>query len=168
MKKIVCLLVLYVVSGLGVAFAQEITSLQYFKVKKEASGRMRLIMPDSPKLVGLCGACVEKVDFRTIREKVRSVLKAYCQENNWFPTKDWLEKCAPLYMIYCDKDMKIISYDISVSSETFSQMTENQLKKMGTYLVENLDLGAYYRIDSSNSVTASWAAYVVGLKLLLE
>ena len=38
--------------------------------------------------------------------------------------------------------MKIISYDISVSSETFSQMTENQLKEMGTYLVENLDLGS--------------------------
>lgn len=35
MKKIVCLLVLYVVSGLGVAFAQEITSLQYFKVKSD-------------------------------------------------------------------------------------------------------------------------------------
>lgn len=34
MKKIVCLLVSYVILGLGVAFAQEITSLQYFKVKK--------------------------------------------------------------------------------------------------------------------------------------
>lgn len=33
MKKIVCLLVSYVILGLGVAFAQEITSLQYFKVK---------------------------------------------------------------------------------------------------------------------------------------
>lgn len=31
MKKIVCLLVSYVILGLGVAFAQEITSLQYFK-----------------------------------------------------------------------------------------------------------------------------------------
>ena len=96
MKKIVCLLVSYVILGLGVAFAQEITSLQYFKVKKEISGRMRLIVPDSPELVGSCGACVEKVDYRTIREKVRSVLKAYCQENNWFPTEDWLEKYAPL------------------------------------------------------------------------
>ena len=73
MKKIVCLLVSYVILGLGVAFAQEITSLQYFKVKKEISGRMRLIVPDSPELVGPCGACVEKVDYRTIREKVRSV-----------------------------------------------------------------------------------------------
>ena len=106
--------------------------------------------------------------YRTIREKVRSVLKAYCQENNWFPTEDWLEKYAPLYMIYFDKDMKIISYDISVSSETFSQMTENQLKEMGTYLVENLDLGSYYRMDSCNSATSSWAACVVGLKLLSE
>ncbi|WP_302025927.1 hypothetical protein [Parabacteroides johnsonii] len=168
MKKIVCLLVSYVIWGLGVAFAQEITSLQYFKVKKEISGRMRLIVPDSPELAGPCGACVEKVDYRTIREKVRSVLKAYCQENNWFPTEDWLEKYAPLYMIYFDKDMKIISYDISVSSETFSQMTENQLKEMGTYLVENLDLGSYYRMDSCNFATSSWAACVVGLKLLLE
>lgn len=168
MKKIVCLLVSYVILGLGVAFAQEITSLQYFKVKKEISGRMRLIVPDSPELVGPCGACVEKVDYRTIREKVWSVLKAYCQENNWFPTEDWLEKYAPLYMIYFDKDMKIISYDISVSSETFSQMTENQLKEMGTYLVENLDLGSYYRMDSCNSATSSWAACVVGLKLLSE
>ena len=168
MKKIVCLLVSYVILGLGVAFAQEITSLQYFKVKKEISGRMRLIVPDSPELVGPCGACVEKVDYRTIREKVRSVLKAYCQENNWFPTEDWLEKYAPLYMIYFDKDMKIISYDISVSSETFSQMTENQLKEMATYLVENLDLGSYYRMDSCNSATSSWAACVVGLKLLSE
>ena len=80
MKKIVCLLVSYVILGLGVAFAQEITSLQYFKVKKEISGRMRLIVPDSPELVGPCGACVEKVDYRTIREKVRSVLKAYCKK----------------------------------------------------------------------------------------
>lgn len=49
MKKIVCLLVSYVILGLGVAFAQEITSLQYFKVKKEISGRMRLIVPVSPQ-----------------------------------------------------------------------------------------------------------------------
>ena len=42
MKKIVCLLVSYVILGLGVAFAQEITSLQYFKVKKECADRMFL------------------------------------------------------------------------------------------------------------------------------
>ena len=40
MKKIVCLLVSYVILGLGVAFAQEITSLQYFKVNVKEKGKV--------------------------------------------------------------------------------------------------------------------------------
>ena len=40
MKKIVCLLVSYVILGLGVAFAQEITSLQYFKVNAERKSKV--------------------------------------------------------------------------------------------------------------------------------
>lgn len=39
MKKIVCLLS-YVIWGLGVAFAQEITSLQYFKVNAERKSKV--------------------------------------------------------------------------------------------------------------------------------
>lgn len=156
MKKIL-LSIVACLSLTGELLAQKTSDFTYFQVVSVLnSGKVVLEPFSSPKRVGPIGNYDSTPEnnrgYRLYRMRVKNLLEMYCKSRNWFPKKEWLEKYNLSYTFYFDREMKIFSYKISVNSDVFTEISEKQLKDIGEYFMEELDLHPYFCIAEDKKV----------------
>ena len=153
MKKIL-LSIVACLSLTGELLAQKTSDFTYFQVVSVLnSGKVVLEPFSSPKRVGPTGNYDSTPEnnrgYRLYRMRVKNLLEMYCKSRNWFPKKEWLEKYNLSYTFYFDREMKIFSYKISVNSDVFTEISEKQLKDIGEYFMEELDLHPWSEVGFS-------------------
>lgn len=134
------------------------------------SGKVVLEPFSSPKRVGPIGNYDSTPEnnrgYRLYRMRVKNLLEMYCKSRNWFPKKEWLEKYNLSYTFYFDREMKIFSYKISVNSDVFTEISEKQLKDIGEYFMEELDLHPYFCIAEDKKSSFTWSEVGFSFKIL--
>lgn len=170
MKKIL-LSIVACLSLTGELLAQKTSDFAYFQVVSVLnSGKVVLEPFSSPKRVGPIGNYDSTPEnnrgYRLYRMRVKNLLEMYCKSRNWFPKKEWLEKYNLSYTFYFDREMKIFSYKISVDSDVFTEISEKQLKDIGEYFMEELDLHPYFCIAEDKKSSFTWSEVGFSFKIL--
>lgn len=170
MKKIL-LSIVACLSLTGELLAQKTSDFTYFQVVSVLnSGKVVLEPFSSPKRVGPIGNYDSTPEnnrgYRLYRMRVKNLLEMYCKSRNWFPKKEWLEKYNLSYTFYFDREMKIFSYKISVNSDVFTEISEKQLKDIGEYFMEELDLHPYFCIAEDKKSSFTWSEVGFSFKIL--